>query len=836
MADQWTRDSAGVFTLETTTPVWTAVVAGDAMPALAAIKATIADPADQVAVLVYASPNAKWAWEVYTDGGTSGNIRIRKRTAGTAAASVADAAHGLTTGTQFAIEVRVIRNKLEVYLNGSTTAVLTYTIASGDTLLGYDGYGFAAETDEAQVQSLQKCSLVSQFSALSEVLVVICGGELWASLDGETIFRVDPRAMDAAAAISMVEFEQKMYMVGGGSFRVFDPATLTVSNVAPNDGGTLPGATSGVAGSCTATLIENHVGRIWLGGVPGEPQNLYASKLNDPLGWLTGQNIPGEAIALSAANTAKLGQPVVGLLSTGKTRMIVGCTGSLWELVGDPTLEGSLDVSPLVRDFGLVGKDAITMAGEGLVIGLSHHGVFGVPEGGAAQLISPPTLRLQIAREGLLPQVIRDVGRHGVHLFLSTDDAGQSTHYWLDERLNGLGAAVGGYFPEQYPNRAGPAATCVYRGEVLLGGNDGYIRVFDDSAKTDDGESIVSYAALGVVVEPDLTHDTILESAELVMGELTDGVTVTVFEAATPEQAYGVRGNRFQRWSRRFSTRRVIPLTRKARGGAIVMDISNVLPGETWVLEACQITTTPVQRVHRLYTSITSASSPDGATSTTTTTSSSSQFPTGPETTTTTASATSAITTSTTTTTTITTGTGTTTSTAVSTGTTIGTTGAETQTTTAPDSTETEPSTTNASTTPDPTSFETQPTGGVTNSTTAATTTDPGCTDCEEWMSINSNGTLFIPETGDVVSVYQMAFWFMPEIIDLLRTARDFINEANICNVPANFLVYVEWTGGPLPTPPNYWFIEDLLAIPDAPPYNEYKLRVSFACSYTSEA
>lgn len=835
MADQWTRDSAGVFTLETTTPVWTAVVAGDAMPALAAIKATIDDPADEVALLIYASPNAKWAWEVYTDGGTGGNVRIRKRTAGTAAAHVATAAHGLTTGTQFSIEVRVIRNKLEVYLNGSTTAVLTYTIDAADSLLGYDGYGFASDTDGAIVQGLQKCSLVAQFSEVSEVLVAVCGGELWACIDGETLFRVDPRAMDAAATISMVEFEQKMYMVGGGSFRIFDPATLTVSNVVPNDAGTLPGATAGVAGSCTATLIENHVGRIWLGGVPGEPQNLYASKLNDPLGWLTGQNIPGEAIALSAANTAKLGQPVVGLLSTGKTRMIVGCTNSMWEIVGDPTLEGSLDVSPLVRDFGLIGKDAITMAGEGLVVGLSHHGVFAVPEGGAAQLISPPTIRLAIAREGLMPQVIRDVARHGVHLFLTAEAAGVSTHYWLDERLNGLSAAVGGYFPEQYPNRAGPTCSCVFRGEVLIGGRDGYIRVFDDAEKDDDGESIVSYAALGVVVQADLTHDTILESAELILGELTDGVTVTVFEAATPEQAYGVRGDRFIRWSRRFASRRVIPLTRKARGGAIVMDVSNALPGETWVMEACQITTTPVQRIHRIYTSTTTAPVPDGSTSTTTTTESTTAFPTGPETTTTTGTTTTALTTSTTTTTTVTTGTGTTTTSTAPTGTTAGTTAGETLTTTAPGATDTEPSTTAGSTTIPPFSDTTSGiTSAVTNTTTA--TTDPGCTDCEAWMAANANDTLFIPETGQVINTYQMAFWFVPEIIAFLQAARDIINEANLCNVPANFLVYVEWTGGPQPTPPAFWLIDDLLAIPNESPYTDYKLRVHFACSFTSEA
>lgn len=634
MADGWTQATDLTWTLTDAGATRLVVVAGTALPALSSVVCRIADPAKQVAVCVLCSPDGRSCYEVYTTGGTSGNIRIRRVLLGTAASHVSTSAHGLTTAVPYNLEVRVIRGVISAYLDGSTTAAVTYTVPATDPFLLFDGFGFASSVNAAKVLSLQVCSLIAELSERTEVLVAVSGGEVWASTDGETISRVDSRAMNPTGPVSMVEFEQKMYMVDGTNARIFDPSDMSVAAWVPTSG-SLPGAIVGVDGSTNGTFLENHIGRLWIGGMGDDPQNIVATAINDPLDLDTGSDLPGAAFALGVSDTAKIGQPVVGMLSTSSSRILIGCTGSIWEIRGDPTLSGAVDVNPLSRDFGISGKDAWTMAGEGLVVAHARQGVVSIPEGGSPQIISRGTLTIaplenrDWLNEGTT-QVIRDVSRHGTHVFLTLTD-GESTHLWCDERINGLSEAVGGYFPESYPDVCGPMASCVYRGEVLLGGTDGYIRVFDDDYKHDDGSTIVSNAPLGLVVDPDLQHDTLLEGGELILSVDSDPITFTVYEAATPEEAYGVRGDRLTRYSKVSGSRSIIPLTRRCRAGAIVCDLSNASLFRSWVFTSCQITTTPVQRIHKRYTETTTPPYPDGSNQTTTTSTTSSTFETGPQ-------------------------------------------------------------------------------------------------------------------------------------------------------------------------------------------------------------
>jgi hypothetical protein len=749
MADVWTQGTDGTWTLDAPGGDRTVLVTDEPLPSLSSIRARFADADHEVAVCLLMSPDGKSCYEVHVTTGTGGDIEIRRVWQGVAAVAVDTAAHGLSDAVPYTLEVRFVGGKIQAFLDGATTAAVEYTVPSTDLFLQYDGFGFASDVDGAKVLGLEICTLVAELTERTEVLVAVAGGEVWASTDGESVFRVDARAMNPSGPVSMAEFEQKMYMVDGTNARIFDPSTLTVSAWVPT-GGALPGAESGVSGSTSATLIENHIGRLWLAGMRADPQNIVTTAINDPLDLDTGSDLPGAAFALSVSDTAKIGQPVVAMLSTSSSRILIGCTGSIWEIRGDPTLEGAVDVNAISRDFGVSGKDAWTLAGEGLVVGHARQGVTAIPEGGSPQIISRGTLTIDplTNRDWLnegYTQIIRDVGRHGTHVFL-TLISGTSTHLWLDERINGLSSAVGGYFPERYPSTAGPTASCIYRGEVLLGGTDGYIRVFDDDRMDDDFSTIASNAPLGLVVEPDIQHDTLLEGGELILSSDSDPVTITVYEAATPEEAYGVRGDRLARYSKTTGDRYIVPLTRRCRAGAIVLDIANVNLNGSWKFNACQITTTPLQRLHKRYTETTTAPYPDASNTTTTTTSSSSTFETGPDTTTTTSSTTT------------------------------------TTTTTSSNSTTVE-DTTASPTIPPFTDFETN-----TTTTTAATTTADTCVLCNLWMGLNYGGLIV-----DDKRAYLLGTGGLSACQNQLLTTIEAILESDICNLPSRDNIIVRW-------------------------------------------
>jgi hypothetical protein len=543
--------------------------------------------------------------------GTGGNVIIREVNFNVAGSALATGAHGQTTSVPFTIGVRVLPTKIDVVFNGSDTPALSYTLPVPNPLGNLTGFGFSSSTSGSVVTFLKQCQLQSVTQSRAEVLVGVAGGELWASVDGTNAFLVQRGVMVSSGQVSMVEFGQKMYLVDGTNAKIYDPSDNSISDWTAT-AGSLPGFT--VSGTTTATIIENHLGRLWLAGMPFDPQNLWASAVNNPLDWDTGDQVAGSAFALTAAAAAKIGQPIKAILSTQSSRLIIGCTRSFWELTGDPI--SSVSVNRLTEDFGVSGKDALTLAGEGLVIGHSMHGLVAIPLSSQPQLVSAGTLSaiIQIPdTDSLLVQVLRDVTRHGCHIFLSNAASGNpATNIWYDELVGRFGSAPpsqlasmyggtpGGYFPETYPDAVGPTASVAYLGKVVLGGRDGFLRVFDDSVYSDTGTAIATKAALGMVIDGDLDHDTLIESGVVYLSDNAGAVSMTMFGGGTPEEAY-VGANRWQHWQKN-TIGKVTPFARRSRSTAQVLEMAQTSGTLTWAVEEVQITTTPCMLTRRTRT------------------------------------------------------------------------------------------------------------------------------------------------------------------------------------------------------------------------------------------
>lgn len=569
------------------------VLAADPMPQNSAIVAQVQRPDDYVFVLLRSSPDGRSGIEVLAD---PANVIVRLVEYGVVTTTYSTTAHTLTPNTAFILDVRVLNNVVEVRLNGDTAALVEEDI--GTQFEFQDVVGFGSETDAARVLAFSVCELIAETAERADVLVMVRGGELWAATDTDGINRIASGVMVTIGDVDMAELEQRLYMVDGTNARVFDPSTLSVTAYAPTAGAGIIGALddgSGgfVAGTTTATIIERHISRLWFAGMKGDPQNVVATAVDDPLDLDTGvPDLPGRAFGLNVER-GKIGQPVVALQSASATTMIVGCSGSFWAIRGDPTL-GAVDVTPLTLDVGVSGRDGMTLASEGLVVAHTPSGLYMVPEGGAPTPISMGTLTQLIQVDNgpidYRVQVIRDTVRHGTHVFLTIREAGESVHLWYDERIGGY-TQPGGFFPESYPEDIGPTCSVIWAGMVILGGRDGLLYVFDEDAKSDAGVTIDSYAAGSLMHDGDTFRGILHGRGHLLLSESSDACTVTMAGGVTAEEAFDP-AIADTLWTRRVAGRSTI-IDRTGSASFLVVNWESTGDADTsWLVESMQFDTT----------------------------------------------------------------------------------------------------------------------------------------------------------------------------------------------------------------------------------------------------
>lgn len=569
------------------------VLADEPAPQNSAITLQIRQPADNVYLILRGSPDGRSGIEVMVD---AANVVIRLVEYAVTISTYSTTPHTLTAGSAFTLDVRPLNNNIEVRLNGDTTALVTQAV--GDQFEFQDKVGFGSLVNGAIVQGFSVCELVAETADRADVLVMVRGGELWAATDLTGINRIAAGVMVSVGDVDMAELEQKLYMVDGTNARIFDPADLSVTPYTPTAGAGLIGAVESspgvyIPGTTTATIIERHISRLWFAGMKGDPQNVVATAVDDPLDLDTGiPDLPGRAFALNVER-GKIGQPVLALQSSSATTLIVGCSGSFWAIRGDPTL-GAVDVTPLTLDVGVSGREATTLASEGLVIAHTGSGLYMVPEGGAPTPVSMGTLTQLIqvdnAATDYRVQVIRDTRRHGTHVFLTLREAGESVHLWYDERIGGY-TEPGGFFPESLPDDAGPTAVVIWNGLVVMGGRDGQLYIFDDDAKTDAGTTIDSYAAGSLLHDGDTFKGILHGRGHLLLSDDSDAVVVKMYGGVTAEEAFDPTVADLL-WTRAVSGRSTI-IDRTGMGSFLVVNWeSNGTNGTSWLVEGMQFDTT----------------------------------------------------------------------------------------------------------------------------------------------------------------------------------------------------------------------------------------------------
>jgi len=245
-------------------------------------------------------------------------------------------------------------------------------------------------------------------------------------------------------------------------------------------------------------LCCTYRGRLVLAG-PGSVW--YMSRILDANDWDYGYdpNDPSRAVAGTSTSTGGIPEPLVALMPHSDDYLIFGCERSLWRLTGDPGYGGQ--ITSLSREVGVLGSGAWCNLPDGSMVILGRDGLYRLAAGGSSypepfsRQVLPAELQ-NIDSSANYIAMAYDIETRGFYVSITPTDGTEGTHYFVD-------GTTGGFWQFSFADDMQPTAMTVYAtastspSKVLFGGNDGYVRKFDDEAEDDDGTEFTSAICYG---------------------------------------------------------------------------------------------------------------------------------------------------------------------------------------------------------------------------------------------------------------------------------------------------------------------------------------------------
>lgn len=367
-------------------------------------------------------------------------------------------------------------------------------------------------------------------------LVSACGGSTYICTPGFNPLlagnTVASTIMLSTGMVGMAAINQNVYEVDGSS-TIYQLNLSTLSMVRYS-------TTVGTAPTFV-NLAANWRARLVLAGDANNPQNFYMARTNDPTDWNYAATDASAAVAGNLAAAGQIGEPIVALIPYTDDYFIFGCAHSIWMLAGDLAQGGT--ITRLSEQMGILGPRAWTKSPDGTIWFVASGGLYKLNP--LLDSYKPPTC----VTTGLLNAYFEALGwnthdvslawdadLHYLYIFATplgsmTRSTGVSTsttqrisgdHLVFDARSEGL------WFQRYIAPEIGPTCAIFYSGDntpdsraMLLGSWDGWIRLMDQGAFTDDGSTIAASVTLGPF-KP-ITEQAALIGATLDLGELYPG-------------------------------------------------------------------------------------------------------------------------------------------------------------------------------------------------------------------------------------------------------------------------------------------------------------------------
>jgi hypothetical protein len=310
----------------------------------------------------------------------------------------------------------------------------------------------------------------------------------FATIEGEW-----PGLTDNVAPTSGVDYSRKVYVVNGGEkVGVFDPEGGTLESLEPT-------TEIGIPTKCRSVTIFHD--RLALAVDPDNPQEAYFSRVGDPGDFDTSRTDSRSATSLTASGAGRIGQPIIDQIPFLDDYLIYACSGSMWNLTGDPNYGGQL--LNISDGIGLIAQHGWCRTPEGTIVFLSRSGLFVISDTSRfAEPFSERVMPLEFKRLVASDWNIRLVYDHdhfGVHIFAHRHDLAAKSHWWVDWQTKGFNEVE---FPDLLMNPAGAVwydSDLTTKRGVVLGCLDGYLRSFRSRTGHDDNLPFDSRVVIGPI-------------------------------------------------------------------------------------------------------------------------------------------------------------------------------------------------------------------------------------------------------------------------------------------------------------------------------------------------
>jgi hypothetical protein len=297
--------------------------------------------------------------------------------------------------------------------------------------------------------------------------------------------------------------------------KIYDPLLNTISIWTATLSGNVAGQTDPGQVPTGCPVVCRYMDRMVLAGAEVAPHVWYMARQGDPLDWDYSQADAQAAVAGTASPAGVPGEPITALIPHSDDYLVIGCTNSLWRMMGDPKSGGTLGC--LSHAIGVMGPNAWCLMPDGMLIFLSQDGLYSLDAGGNSFPV--PMSRENLPREflNLNPATVTaslayDLQGKGVHIFLTSTLTNLRMHWWLDNAPEtsmamGVSSTVDrkAFWPVSLIEDHEPTAACVVQSFaiedscVVLGCRDGSLRRFSDFAEDDCGTSFDSYVLMGPI-------------------------------------------------------------------------------------------------------------------------------------------------------------------------------------------------------------------------------------------------------------------------------------------------------------------------------------------------
>lgn len=363
--------------------------------------------------------------------------------------------------------------------------------------------------DPSAVSTVHKLRLVTASvetgTRREQVNLAVANGDLKRYVSGATAHTtLEAGAFNANAEFidSTVLFEQA-FVIDGGNYKVvrYDSGgALEVDDYTAVTGGRIPP---------NAKLITNWRGRVVVGRLASNPHEWVMSAIDDPYDWDIYPPVvtSAQAIAGTASRAGQTPDIINAMVSYNDDLLYFGGDRSIYRLTGDPMSGGQMDLITDVTGMSF-GRPYTKDPDGNLFFFGSRGGVYVMPYGGIPTRLSRDRIerRMQdLDLSSFYVEMVWNYRDEGLHVFVFPYGAGGTlVQHWFWDKKNDA------WFEDEFGDAFSsptydvqPTAVYVLDGDdaddrkVAIGGRDGYVRIWDETANDDDGTAIDSRVLIG---------------------------------------------------------------------------------------------------------------------------------------------------------------------------------------------------------------------------------------------------------------------------------------------------------------------------------------------------